>query len=140
MWTRNDWLRFAVGLAIGLVIAGGGAFIALQSIHRPESDATFNQEDPVQRDTQKIFPGMRPNYSGEGVFKVPSQTPPGVYLISSPGIGCKWQRLKSLSHKPKDQLDGGLLNKGGFDTVRVLPTDKFFEIMGECTVTLSEVK
>lgn len=124
------WLAAAVWVIVGLLVGGAGVWalkptVAAASFEQPALDVV----------PQAAFPGARISYVGSGLFRVPSQVPPGAYIVAASGktFGCSWVRLSADDGKPKSEIDSGVANPGGFDRFTVAGSDRFLQLVGDCT-------
>lgn len=102
--------------------------------------AQFEQPGPAAT-PGKAFPGARINWVGAGVFKVPAQVAPGTYIVTATGntFGCAWIRLKADSGRPKDVIDSGTVNRGGFGQFTVGGSDRVLKLLGDCTWAKTDI-
>jgi hypothetical protein len=134
MATKTYWLAASVWTIVGAVVAGPIGYAL-----NPSADAGHFEQPAPTAIAERAFPGTRVNYVGSGLFRVPSQVPPGDYIVAAgtSAFGCSWIRLSSDDGKPKSEIDSGLLNRGGFDRLTVSPKDRFLRLLGDCTVARS---
>jgi hypothetical protein len=71
-----------------------------------------------------------------GTYAVGSQIPPGTYHSAGDGGYCAWLRLNALRGDQSTIIAYGV-SKGGPLTATVEPTDKGFEVQGNCTFSRS---
>jgi hypothetical protein len=120
------------------VVASVGSVAGYVLHSTPATGATFEpaQTQAIASGVMQSFPGAQLSYSGSGLFRVPSQAPPGDYMVAAGSslYGCTWLRLKANDGKPKSVIEDGTLNRGGFNaTVTVASSDKYIQFIGDCT-------
>jgi len=135
--TRKTLIRVAL-VALALLVGALGSAGYLTSRDTP-SAATFGTsgaDAPPRADRPDIFPGSTLNYVVSGVFHVPAEVPTGRYLVTPTGstFGCSWKRLTKNDDVPKHVIDSGTPNRGSSDEVVIGPADRYFVLLGDCTV------
>jgi len=103
--------------------------------------ATPGAEAPRAGQRADIFPGARLNYVVSGVFHVPAEVPTGRYLVTPTGsiFGCSWKRLTKNDDAPKHVILAGTPNRGSSDEVVIGPADRYFVLLGDCTVQVEAI-
>lgn len=124
------WLAAGLWAIPGVLLGGVGAWAL-----KPTAASAQFEQPAATAIPERAFPGARVSYGGSGLFRVPSQVPPGSYIVAagSGTFGCSWQRLSSDDGKPKSEIDSGAINRGGFDRFTVAPSDRFLRLFGDCT-------
>lgn len=129
---RGSLLPWAAGAAAGALMVAGPVYAF--TVNRPASAASFDTPGPAATPGRE-WPGMSALYGGQGTFKVPAQASPGRYNVSAGSTiqGCAWT-LASGS-KPKDVIDQGSMNRGGFATFTITGEVRTVTLQGDCWVT-----
>jgi len=129
-----------VAMVVGTLFAGAaGGYLSGRS---DAPAATFSSPgDASPSAATGIFPGATLNYVVSGVFHVPAEVPTGRYLITPTGsiIGCSWKRLTKNDDVPKHVIDAGTPNRGSHDEVVIGPADRYFVLLGDCTVQVETI-
>jgi len=140
--TKKTLVAVVLGvLALLTGAVGSAGYFTSRDAPSAATFATPGAAAPRAGQRADIFPGARLNYVTSGVFHVPAEVPNGRYLVTPTGstFGCSWKRLTKNDDVPKHVILSGTPNRGSSDEVVIGPADRYFVLLGDCTVQVETI-
>ncbi len=143
-WWKAIWVLPAIALTVGIGIGAAGGKTTTKKVAGPTTSVTATATATMTATTTPTkviatrtrtatitYTPPPPKAFGDGTYVVGTEIHPGTYHADGGSGYCAWVRLSNLSGS-SGIIDLGN-SSGGPLTVEILPSDKGFEVQGDCT-------